>query len=564
MLDSQNNIVDEIKISDFVNIIRRRKRIVATSTGFCFIFIILAIGYLRIFKPTYNASFKLLISDPIQKNDSSRGTSLNIPGIESSFLNDISSSNSGSYTLIAFLKSYSVLEPLAKKYKVPYEKINSSLTITPAKINNKDADGIIDVNLFWRNKKIAKNLIEDLSSTYLKTSLLYKKDGLKEELDRAKSLYLPTSNYLKNIERRIEYTNKNLDKQLENEENNFQNISQILSWKIINPPLVNPKPVKPSISKSLSIGIIFSLFFGLVAGIIKDRYINAFYEPYEAEKYLKLNLLENIPNSESIENLFKDGFDLSKFFERSLFKEIKNPNFKEAINSYANKITNFKIQNKTLAFATTSALNNQFQFIINLFLARVLSEQGLKVLIVDCNLRNKDCYKNKINAEIGFSEIIKNPKIDFTDAITTFENYPYLNFISSGKNNYDDINFLSSQNFDELKLKLNNSKLFDLIIYQSPPSLDIVDIFYIAKSLDGLILYSSLKYTNKSSELKFVNKLNSSDINLMGLVTTSIKSDNYYSNLEIENNYIFSRILIYLKLNKNKFFKSFYKWINQH
>lgn len=564
MLDSQNNIVDEIKISDFVNIIRRRKRIVATSTGFCFIFIILAIGYLRIFKPTYNASFKLLISDPIQKNDSSRGTSLNIPGIDSSFLNDISSSNSGSYTLIAFLKSYSVLEPLAKKYKVPYEKINSSLTITPAKINNKDADGIIDVNLFWRNKKIAKNLIEDLSSTYLKTSLIYKKDGLKEELDRAKSLYLPTSNYLKNIERRIEYTNKNLDKQLENEENNFQNISQILSWKIINPPLVNPKPVKPSISKSLSIGIIFSLFFGLVAGIIKDRYINAFYEPYEAEKYLKLNLLENIPNSESIENLFKDGFDLSKFFERSLFKEIKNPNFKEAINSYANKIINFKIQNKTLAFATTSALNNQFQFIINLFLARVLSEQGLKVLIVDCNLRNKDCYKNKINAEIGFSEIIKNPKIDFTDAITTFENYPYLNFISSGKNNYDDINFLSSQNFDELKLKLNNSKLFDLIIYQSPPSLDIVDIFYIAKSLDGLILYSSLKYTNKSSELKFVNKLNSSDINLMGLVTTSIKSDNYYSNLEIENNYIFSRILIYLKLNKNKFFKSFYKWINQH
>ena len=64
-----------------------------------------------------------------------------------------------------------------------YEELNTNIKIEKSIINNKKANGVIDINLFWKNKIEAKKLIDQISDEFLKTSLKYEQEGLKEGLE---------------------------------------------------------------------------------------------------------------------------------------------------------------------------------------------------------------------------------------------------------------------------------------------------------------------------------------------------------------------------------------------
>ena len=149
-----------------------------------------------------------------------------------------------------------------------------------------------------------------------------------------------------------------------------------------------------------------SSILALLAAILKDRSINAFNLSKEAESNLKLDLLADIPNYEKVDFIFKGMFNLDLFFKDVLFKELIDLKFQEAINIFANNILNLKNNNEPLSIVTSS-LNYQPQFIINFFLSKTLAEQGLKVLLVDCNLRKPFNLKNGKNNSYGFSDYFK-------------------------------------------------------------------------------------------------------------------------------------------------------------
>ena len=74
-------------------------------------------------------------------------------------------------------------------------------------------------------------------------------------------------------------------------------------------------------------------------------------------------------------------------------KEVKDRLQNKSLNFIETDILNFKNNNDPLSIVTSS-LNYQPQFIINFFLSKLLAEQGLKVLLVDCNLRQTFNCKN--------------------------------------------------------------------------------------------------------------------------------------------------------------------------
>lgn len=731
-LYSQDDIKDEILLSELIDIFKRRKKVFAVTAGFGFLITGIFLGYLRIFKPVYQGSFSLLISDPIKQNNSANSSSFgNLDGlnieIDTSLFENLNNNNSGETSnLIGFLKSYSILNPVALKHNIAYEELNAKIKIEKSSINNKKADGIIDINLFWQNKKKAKELINDISEAYLETSLKYRQEGLKEGLEfiekqfplldkkrdnvfleleklrknnsfvdpqikgesliakknkiieekrfldkeksqllsikkgindgtlstrgfmdelsggliisdvdpklldelflveeslaEAKSTFKPGSKYIENIEERyntikpaiiknqLDAVNSTLklnaskDSNLENqllkvEEEIQNNISQIklfekinadlllanqnflaltstkdkfkiqysrenYTWKIINPPKVNPKPVKPALFTNLFIGTLFFSILAFLIAIYKDRSINAFNLSKEAESNLKLNLLANIPNYEKVDSIFNGVFDLDLFFKEVLFKELNDLKFQEAINIFANNILNFKNNNDPLSIVTSS-LNYQPQFIINFFLSKLLAEQGLKVLLVDCNLRQTFNCKNGKNNAYGFSDYLKNSKLKIKDTITGFKECPNLNFISSGDIQSNDFKYLLGDNFRDFKNDLNNINLYDLIIYQVPPSLNLFDIFKISNEINGLIYYVNLKYTDKQDHIDFIKKLNNQKINILGIVANSLKGDKYYEKLDIENNHIYKFIKSFIKFKKIAIINKFYKWLNK-
>ena len=198
---------------------------------------------------------------------------------------------------------------------------------------------------------------------------------------------------------------------------------------------------KPNIFIGLSIGILLTFIFAFLASFFKDKSINAFNKLKEAEENLKQNVLGNIPNYQKLDNIFKGIFNLNLFLEDILFKKLNDLDFQEELNVYANNIYNLKNKNESLSFATCSS-NYQPQFVINFFLSKILAEQGLKVLLIDCNLRKPFNLKNGNQITNGFSDFCRNRKLKIEDIIIDFEECPNLNFISSGNTKPNDFKFL--------------------------------------------------------------------------------------------------------------------------
>ena len=78
-----------------------------------------------------------------------------------------------------------------------------------------------------------------------------------------------------------------------------------------------------------------------------------------------------------------------------------------------------------------------------------------------------------------------------------------------------------------------------------------------------MIYHVNLKYTNKQDHIDFIQKLNNQKLNILGIVTNSLKGDKYYEKLDIENNYIYKFIKSFLNFKKIVTINKFYEWLNK-
>ena len=101
-----------------------------------------------------------------------------------------------------------------------------------------------------------------------------------------------------------------------------------------------------------------------------------------------------------------------------------------------------------------------------------------------------------------------------------------------------------------------------MIIYQSPPSLDLFDIFQISKGTMGTILYTNLKYSNKNKHIEFVKKLNNQNIKILGLLTYVLKGDKYYEQIDIEKNSYYKFLKFLFRNKKIEIINRLYRWVN--
>lgn len=190
MQNNENSVVDSkvFNLEDkgdqddfnFLNIIRsiqKRKKLLFVVASFIFSLNTLFTIYIRIFKPIYRGSFTLLISDPI--NNPKKG---NIQGeiFEELALN---TSENDLPTLIAFMKSPFLLEPIAKKYEINLKSLEKMILIKTPIIQKKQAQGVLEVSILINNKNKGKKILSELSNSFLEASLKQKRQKLNDGLD---------------------------------------------------------------------------------------------------------------------------------------------------------------------------------------------------------------------------------------------------------------------------------------------------------------------------------------------------------------------------------------------
>ncbi len=335
-----------------------------------------------------------------------------------------------------------------------------------------------------------------------------------------------------NIKQEIEIANQNLlslvkareSFQLEMAQNN-------IPWTIIKQPEMINKPIKPSLSKNFSRGLMLGLFLGCIAALIRDRFDHVFHYPEDAQNTLDLPLLGHIPHvdifkearesKESIIKYLSNDMDLNG---KSLTKSDSYQRF-FYVEAFRNLYTSIRFLNsdtKVKSVVLTSSLPKEGKSLINLLLAKTLSDMGEKILLIDADLRKPQIHvRLGLNNILGLSNLISDSNMQINEVVRPVKGFKNWDVITGGTKPPDPTRLLNSKRFENLLGELEGSNKYDIILLDAPPVLGLADSLLISGKVDGAILLVGLDFVDRGMPKEVISRIKSSGTTLFGIVTNN-------------------------------------------
>lgn len=302
-------------------------------------------------------------------------------------------------------------------------------------------------------------------------------------------------------------------------------------WQILTPP-DEPQNTAPTAKRNLILGIPLGLLLSMGVALLIDKFNNVFYNPDEVKDKTRLVIVGEIPYIK----LGKDGKpsqkrDVSEFWEsfRSLYTNIYFLNFDESIRS----------------LAIISAAPGDGKSTIVLHLAQTAAAMGIRVLLVDANLRNPTIHtmlglpntkglSNLIAEGLNFQTVMQqacNSSIAVQDhdlrqqapspEIGELRLEDNLFILTAGQIPPNPTILLSSPKMQTLAEQFQQA--FDLVIYDTPHLLGCADTSLITKHTDASILTVGIGKTNRSTLVKALEQLSFSSTPVLGAIAVEVQ-----------------------------------------
>ncbi|WP_223546413.1 CpsD/CapB family tyrosine-protein kinase [Priestia aryabhattai] len=180
---------------------------------------------------------------------------------------------------------------------------------------------------------------------------------------------------------------------------------------------------------------------------------------------------------------------------------------------------------KTIVLTSSGAEEGKSTTSANL--ATVYAQQGLKVLLIDADLRKPTGhYTFRLENHIGLTNVLTRQST-LAQAVQESE-IPHLSVLTSGPIPPNPSELLASSQMAELLKEMK--KQFDMIIFDTPPILAVADAQILANQVDGTILVVSSGKTEKDAALKSKELLSNAQGKLLGVVLNNrkVEEGNYY------------------------------------
>lgn len=215
-------------------------------------------------------------------------------------------------------------------------------------------------------------------------------------------------------------------------------------------------------------------------------------------------------------------------------KTLETPLIKEDFiskDAYSRLITNIKyssLDNDIKTILITSAKSGDCKSTIVANLAVNYQSLGKNVLILDLDLRRPTIHKIfKAENLKGINDFVADKDMRLEDIIT--KTSLGVDIISPGKPTQLVEMVLSSNRLNEALDKLKD--MYDIIVIDSSPCVEISDPLIFVKQVDGVILVCKENVTKKNDLKQAVEGIKFAQGNLLGIVFSNIsykKSKNYY------------------------------------
>ena len=162
--------------------------------------------------------------------------------------------------------------------------------------------------------------------------------------------------------------------------------------------------------------------------------------------------------------------------------------------------------------------------LINVLLAKTLSEMGQRVLLIDADLRKPQMHvRLGLNNLSGLSNVLTETSQNWSDVVQSVAGYDNWSVMTAGRRPPDPTRLLSSQRMRSLVQELENSGQFDLILFDTPPVLGLADAALVAEHCDGLMPRSLDRVDRAPKES--IGRIRSSGVPLLGVITNALKEE---------------------------------------
>ena len=334
-------------------------------------------------------------------------------------------------------------------------------------------------------------------------------------------------------------------------------------WRLIANPGMGTTPILPSLPRDLAKGLALGLAAGVGAALLRDRLDHVFHTPTDVRETLQLPLLGHVPHV----SFFKGVRENKRFLIEELDRTTKpltpeaadspeaaasdtaNPDganrdgatgtsadptdlqltgyqrfyYQEAFRNLFTSIRFLKTDAPLRSIAITSSLPTEGKSLVNVLLAKTLSEMGQRVLLIDADLRKPQIHHRLgLNNLTGLTNVLSEDDLHWRQALQRVAGYDNWSVLTSGRIPPDPARLLSSQRMQQLVNTLADSGEFDLILYDTPPVLGLADAALVAQHLDGLVLLVSLNRVDRGLPKEAVARITSSGAALLGVVTNAV------------------------------------------
>jgi succinoglycan biosynthesis transport protein ExoP len=439
---------------------------------------------------------------------------------------------------IQIAKDLSVFQESTDKIKVLRDQQTNLLTLL-----SQEAE---------RTKELLTSRIRELES---RSEILSQAE---EQLNQqVKQLSIVSRQYT-DIQQEIKITNDNLNQFLTKREALRIDAGQRKTpWQILT-PLKDPVASSSDTKRSALLGAILGLLLGIGVALLRDKLSNLLRTPNEVKDISKLPMLGVIPfNSVLISDKKQDGISDLMPLKQSLIDNenqtaIEKPTkiinlksllqgshkrleggtnytqpyymtsmFLEAFRSLYTNIRLLSPDDKIRSIVISSSLPSEGKSTTSVYLAQAAAALGKRVLLVDADLRRPTLHdrlqfsnarglSNLISSNLSFDEVVQQSPIE-----------PNLSILTSGQLPPDPTRLISSQKMQSLMQLFQET--FDLVIYDTPPLIGMVDAKLLASETDGIIIVVGLDKTKVSSLNQSLELLSNSPIVVFGMVANGSK-----------------------------------------
>ncbi|GAB4465999.1 MAG: polysaccharide biosynthesis tyrosine autokinase [Elainellaceae cyanobacterium] len=285
-------------------------------------------------------------------------------------------------------------------------------------------------------------------------------------------------------------------------------------WELINPPTLQRGPDGEPLNTSdinktrfiilaAVLGSLLGIGVGLLVEILTDRY----HAPDELKSGARLPVLGQIPLQP--QPIFTADQQLS-------------PLFLESFQSLLTRVNLLSASQPLRSLTISSATPEEGKSTVALYLAQAAASLGQRVLLIDADLRRPTLHERlSVPNDLGLTDLLSDNDVSLKQVIRRRSPDSSLYVITAGSMAPNPIRLLTSPRMQEVARQC--AGLFDLVIYDTPPIMNLADSSVIAAYTNGTLIVASLGQLQRKQLSEALESFRVSNLPILGIVANRVR-----------------------------------------